>query len=77
MFFGERVRAFRVRQGISVRELARRAHISDAAISLLEQGKRAPQLTTAVALANALGVPIDELIESESEVAPSQPVPEP
>lgn len=48
-------------QGLTQRELAARAGITQVALSHLETRRAQPRLTTARALAAALGVSVDEL----------------
>src|ERR1700677_4763736 len=41
---GARLRALRMRGGLSQRELARRAHVSTATLSIIEDGRASPSL---------------------------------
>ena len=55
--FGERLRQFRVRAGLSQAELAERANLSPAAVTTLERGVRSlPYPRTVQALAAVLGL---------------------
>jgi predicted ATPase/DNA-binding CsgD family transcriptional regulator/transcriptional regulator with XRE-family HTH domain len=55
--FGERLRQFRLRAGLSQADLAERASVSAAAVATLERGvRRAPYPRTVAALAKALGL---------------------
>lgn len=56
-----RLRELREGQSLSQAELAERASISVAAVVRLEHGQRHAWPKTARALADALGVPVDEL----------------
>jgi transcriptional regulator with XRE-family HTH domain len=60
---GMNVKRLREKAGISQQYLATLAGLSMSAVSLVEQGKKPdPRLSTAVAIADALGVTVDELI---------------
>ena len=48
--------------GLTQKQVAMLAGVSEAAICLYEKGERSPNLTTAKRLADALGVTVDELI---------------
>ena len=61
--FGRRVKELREARGLSQQALAMAAGLSISVVAQLEQGLRAdPRLSTAVALASALGVSMDELL---------------
>jgi transcriptional regulator with XRE-family HTH domain len=62
---GPRLRAFRLRQGIGLRELARRVDLSPSSISQIETGKIRPSVRTLYALAAELGVTVDEMLFDE------------
>jgi transcriptional regulator with XRE-family HTH domain len=59
---GRRLRVGREAAGLSLAELARRSGVARATLTSLEAGEGNPTLETVYALANALGVPISELI---------------
>src|SRR5690242_10442379 len=59
---GPRLRAIRLRQGIGLRELARRLDLSPSSISQIETGKIRPSVRTLYALAAEFGVTVDELL---------------
>jgi transcriptional regulator with XRE-family HTH domain len=62
--FGKNLRRARKHSvGLSQEELAVLASIHRTEVGLLERGERTPRIDTAVKLAGALGVPIDDLIE--------------
>jgi len=63
-------------QGLSQRELARRAGLSAAYVSEIESGRKAPTLTTLRSLASGLGVPTEALL-SPSPVELVGPAPGP
>lgn len=60
--FGKNLSRVRRRSGISQEELAVRASLHRTEIGLLERGERLPRIDTALKLAGALGVSLDELI---------------
>lgn len=60
--FGKNLSHARKRAGISQEELAVRASLHRTEIGLLERGERLPRIDTALKLAGALGVPLEELI---------------
>jgi transcriptional regulator with XRE-family HTH domain len=62
-----RLRAERERQGISVRELARRLQLSPSAISQIERGVARPSVATLYAIVAELGLSLDELFARGSE----------
>ena len=61
--FGENLARCRKRADISQEELGVRSSLHRTEISLLERGTRLPRIDTAIKLAAALDVPLDELIE--------------
>lgn len=60
--FAQRLRTMRERQGLSQSELGKRAGLSPAAISQLENGERRPNFSTLVNLSQALGTTPDALL---------------
>lgn len=62
---GPRLRAVRLRQGIGLRELARRLDLSPSSISQIETGKIRPSVRTLYSLASAFGVTVDEVLFDE------------
>jgi transcriptional regulator with XRE-family HTH domain len=61
----KRVRSLRERKGWSLSELARRAGIGVSTLSEIEAGQSAPRLDTLVALAHALGAPLDTFLHAD------------
>ena len=59
---GPRLRAIRLRNGVGLRELARRLDLSPSAISQIETGKTRPSVRTLYALASEFGVTVDEVL---------------
>ena len=64
---GAAVRAARNRQGLTAIELARRAELSPAMLSKIENGATSPSLSTLQALSKALDVPLTALFEGFEE----------
>jgi transcriptional regulator with XRE-family HTH domain len=63
---GRLVRAFRKAAGLSQQALAVAAGLSLAVVAQIEQGRKAdPRLSTALALARALGVRVEDLVGGE------------
>jgi Zn-dependent peptidase ImmA (M78 family)/DNA-binding XRE family transcriptional regulator len=60
-----RVRSLRERRGWSLSELARRAGIGISILSEIETGQSAPRLDTLVALAHALGAPLETFLYAD------------
>ena len=58
---GERIRAERARQGISLRSLARSVGLSPSLISQIETGKCQPSVSTLYAITTALGVSVQDV----------------
>jgi len=62
---GPRLRALRLREGVGLRELARRLDLSPSSISQIETGKIRPSVRTLYALASEFGVTVDEVLFNE------------
>jgi transcriptional regulator with XRE-family HTH domain len=62
---GPRLRALRLREGVGLRELARRLDLSPSSISQIETGKIRPSVRTLYALASEFGVTVDEVLFGE------------
>lgn len=70
MKFGEVVQLYLDEQGISQSELARRMGTGRQTVSSLMEEKRvSPRLDTAVSVAAALGVPLQEMVDRMKEDA--------
>lgn len=61
---GRQVKAFRIKQGITVADLAHQAELSSGMLSKVENGLTSPSLTTLQALADALSVPVTSLFRT-------------
>ena len=59
---GPRLRAIRLRRGLSLRELARRLELSPSSISQIETGKMQPSVRTLYAFVAEFGVTVDEVL---------------
>lgn len=57
-----RLRQIRARRGMTQETLAKKAGVSRAYLSRLEMGRHDPPLSRLRKLANALGVPVTELL---------------
>jgi transcriptional regulator with XRE-family HTH domain len=64
---GPRLRAIRLREGLGLRELARRLDLSPSSISQIETGKIRPSVRTLYALASEFGVTVDEILFHDIE----------
>ena len=60
-----KLREIRRMKGLTMKQVADMAKISEAAISLYERGLRTPNLSTAHKIADALGLTVDELFEKK------------
>ena len=61
---GRMIKQLRKNKKWSMRELAKRAQVTDAYVAMLETGKRKnPSLATLKRIAKALGVPVEELLK--------------
>ena len=63
----QRLRALRLAQGLSLGDLATRAHLSPSTLSRIENGPRRLALDQLVVLARALDTGLDELVETQTE----------
>ncbi len=59
---GARIRYYRTQQSLTQEELAKRSFVSKPLIGFVERGERVPSLETIINIANALSVPVDELL---------------
>ena len=64
---GPRLRAIRLRRGLSLRELARRLELSPSAISQIETGKMQPSVRTLYAFVSEFGVTVDEVLFDQAQ----------
>jgi transcriptional regulator with XRE-family HTH domain len=66
---GPGLREARERGGLSVRELARRIHVSASLISQIERDRAMPSVGTLFAIANELGLSVDDLFKDDKRHA--------
>ncbi|WP_170315607.1 cupin domain-containing protein [Nakamurella deserti] len=60
---GPRLRDFRLRSGLTVRELARQVNVSPSFVSQIENGKSQPSVSTLYAFSQSLHVSVDDLFD--------------
>ena len=65
--FGANIRKYRKLAGLTQEKLAELVGCSNSHIGQIENGRGIPSLETTVAIANALGVLVDQLIKANSE----------
>ncbi|NYF17544.1 transcriptional regulator with XRE-family HTH domain [Microbacterium sp. AK009] len=68
---GARIRAARVSRGLSLRSVAQSLGVSASLVSQVEIGKTQPSVSTLYAIANHLGVSLDELVGGAAAAAPA------
>ena len=67
--FGEKLRALRMRHGMTMRDLAEKLGLgTHGYIGDLESGRRQPSLELALQIAELFGVTVDQLAKDELEV---------
>lgn len=69
---GPGLREARERAGLSVRELARRVHVSASLISQIEYEQSKPSVDTLFAIASELKIPLDDLFNNKRQAQASQ-----
>jgi transcriptional regulator with XRE-family HTH domain len=70
-WLGARLRAERMRRGISLRSLARDVGVSASMISQIETGKSRPSVSTLYAITSALGISIEDVFSAPSPATES------
>jgi transcriptional regulator with XRE-family HTH domain len=60
-----KLRSLRQERGLTQKEAAKLANVSQLTLIRLESGKRDPYMPTVTKLARAYGVPLEELVEEE------------
>lgn len=66
------LQALREERGMSQAELSRRSGVAQAIISYIEAGKTPnPRIDTVIALAQVLGVTVDELVKERKKQCPT------
>ena len=61
---GKKFKQYRLKAGLSLRDIYREEQISIALISDLEAGKKLPRMETLVRLCNKVGMPLDEVFSA-------------
>lgn len=64
MNIGESIKYWRTRKGLTQKQLAEAADISEISIRKYEAGERIPKITSQVKIAAALGIPVSQLNDS-------------
>ena len=72
---GHRLRVERERQGVGLRELARRVNVSASLVSQIELGKATPSVGTLYAIVTELGISLDALFFDPVTAGESTPAP--
>jgi transcriptional regulator with XRE-family HTH domain len=72
---GARLRAERLRQGMSLREMARRLGVSPSALSQIETGKAQPSVSKLFDIVNLLNTSLDGLLVGAQAAAGDPPAP--
>jgi DNA-binding XRE family transcriptional regulator len=60
-----KLRSLRERRGLTQKEAAQLADVSELTVYRLETGKQTPYMPTVTKIARAYGVPLEELLEEE------------
>jgi transcriptional regulator with XRE-family HTH domain len=66
----ERLRAYRIGLGLTVREVASRSGVSPSMVSETERGAKTPSIAVLMALAEALGISLTRLLEKDASRGP-------
>jgi transcriptional regulator with XRE-family HTH domain len=74
-YLGQRLRQERDKQGLSLREVARRVNMSPSMISQIERGLVMPSVSTLWSLATEFSMSIDELFNASSRARPPRNAP--
>lgn len=67
---GGRLQAVRKQHGLSQRELARRAEVTNSTLSMIEQGKVSPSIASLEKIVNAIPMSIQEFFSDSLELTP-------
>ncbi len=68
---GARLQALRKKFGLSQRELARRADVTNSALSMIEQGKVSPSVGSLEKILHAFPISLQEFFSASLELSPS------
>lgn len=66
---GERIKALRLKHGMTLAELSRKTNLSTSYLSQIERDKTTPSLSTLTGIAKMLNVPLRHFFETEAEAA--------
>lgn len=73
--FGEKLREIREKRGLTLREVAKRAHVSESLISQIERNKVSPAIDTLFSLVEALDTDIEYIFQDYRRSRPLSFVP--
>ena len=65
---GEKLRILRMRQGLTIRQLAPKLGVSDSYITQMELGKKTPSAKLVVKMSLFFQVPLDQLMRDDLEL---------
>lgn len=68
MHFGENLKQYREKAGLTQKDLSSRVYVSQAMIGAIEQEIRLPSLQLALALAHALGTDVETLAGVDTDM---------
>ena len=68
MHFGENLKQYREKAGLTQKDLSSRVYVSKAMIGAIEQEIRLPSLQLALALAHALGTDVETLAGVDTDM---------
>lgn len=68
MHFGENLKHYREKAGLTQKDLSSRVYVSQAMIGAIEQEIRLPSLQLALALAHALGTDVETLAGVDTDM---------
>lgn len=63
---GDRIKAERMKQGLSQNKLAKLANVAQSTLCDIEKNRNNPSLDTVILIANALKVPVTKLMDNEN-----------
>ena len=61
--FGDRLRAVRERKGVTLKDVARKAHVSESLVSQIERNKVSPSIDTLLTIADVLDIDLEYLFK--------------
>lgn len=66
MTLGKKIRALRLKKGLSQEQLGKAVGVSEPMICMIERGTKNPSLQIGAEIAAVLGITIDELLEDDN-----------